>query len=242
MIFGKSNPIQFANNLIKSFLIFKGFCQEIYLFGSSKMGDRSIWAGGWKKKLSTGRGRWILNGLLLAYGLAGFGLVFRLAIASSLSTRLMVMALLLFGFDLTHMAWVDLDRWFLARSRMDHPRLREFLMCLGVTIAIELVGLYVSWWGLGVGMGAVMVSQVWFNGSVRWGLHPHKTPPIRPWPLSERFPVLMADCVALGLTVGWMLGGQPVWIAIVLLSMTAIYLGIKYVPTGLKSIVNEVES
>lgn len=186
--------------------------------------------------MNANRERWILKGLLFAYVLAGSGLVLRVAIAPDGPTRLMAVALLLFCLDLTRMALVDLGRWFSVRCKVPHSQLPGFSVCLGMTIAIELAGLYCSWIWLGGGMALVMASQLWFNGVVRWSLHPQEIPPIRPWPIAERFPVLIADCVALALTVWWMVADRPALAAIALLAMAIAYLAIKYGPTVLKAL------
>ena len=184
--------------------------------------------------------RFVRTGLMLAYGVAGLGVAARMALPVTVSARLIAATLLLFCFDLARMALVDLDNWqwvdeWCRGTRGGrHPQLLGFLYCLAITIALELLGLYSSWIWLGAGTAIVMVSQLVFNCFVPLELRPQVMPPLRQWPIAERLAVLVADGLAVGLVLMWMLGGQPLWVAIVLLGMTAIYLGIKYGPMLLK--------
>lgn len=177
---------------------------------------------------------------MLAYGVAGLGVAARMALPVAVSARLIAATLLLFCFDLARMAVVDLDNWqwvdewYRGTRGGRHPQLLGFLYCLAITIALELLGLYSSWIWLGTGTAIVMVSQLVFNCFVQLELRPQVMPPLRQWPIAERLAVLVADGLAVGLVLMWMLGGQPLWVAIVLLGMTAIYLGIKYGPMLLR--------
>ena len=181
---------------------------------------------------------------MLAYGLAGGGLVVKIGQHGSVAERLMAIALLLFAADLARMALVDIRNFnsvrdCLASERLSHQsanpsvdasQLLGFGRSLGVTIALELVGLVVSWGWVGLGTSIVMCSQIVFNLSVNVSMQPYAQPAVRPWPISERIDVLLADTVALGLAISWMVVGQLLGLAIALLAMVTVYLAIKYVP------------
>ncbi len=185
-------------------------------------------------------------GLILAYMCAGGGLVVRVVLAGSGAERLMAIALLVFSADLARMAIVDLSnlnrvRMQLAPNSEAAPGLGGFGYCLAVTIVLELLGLLASWRWVGAGIAIVMVSQLFFNLFVKISLskisvsaidseRPLAQASIRSWPIVERLDVLLADTVALGLTVLWMATNRPLGIAVAILAMVLIYLAIKYAP------------
>ncbi|MEM9568191.1 MAG: hypothetical protein AAF974_07770 [Cyanobacteria bacterium P01_E01_bin.34] len=180
-------------------------------------------------------------GLILAYMCAGGGLVIRVVRAESNAEQVMAIALLLFTVDLARMAIVDLSNLNSVRKQMASnpdaiPRLAEFGYSLAVTIALELLGLLISWRWVGAGIAIVLLGQLFFNLSVRISVSKinsdclHIQPSIRSWPIVERLDVLLADAIALSLAVSWMVTKQPLGIAIAILVMVSIYLSIKYFP------------
>ncbi|MEO0353263.1 MAG: hypothetical protein AAF268_00420 [Cyanobacteria bacterium P01_A01_bin.3] len=190
-------------------------------------------------------------GLILAYVCAGSGLVVRVVLAGSGAERLMAIALLLFTTDLARMAIVDLSNLNSVRKQMGFnpeaaPRLAGFGYCLAVTIVLELLGLLASWRWVGAGVAIVMVSQLFFNLFVKISVSTVSVskisvsaidsdrtlaqPSIRSWPIVERLDVLLADTIALGLTVLWIVTNRPLGIAVAILAMIIIYLAIKYIP------------
>ncbi len=184
--------------------------------------------------------RFIRTGLALVYGIAGFGVAVRVATSDPLAVRVMGVTLLLSCLDFVRMALIDLENWhrvknwYQTNQEKSHPKLANFLYCLIATIVLEIIGLFSSWLWIGLGMVLMAVSQLVFNSFVQVELRPHGKPPLRQWSISERLAVLIADWLALLLTLIWMFSGQPLWVALSLLGMTLAYLGIKYVPMLLK--------
>lgn len=175
------------------------------------------------------------TGLILAYFVAGGGLVVRILLSSSWSERLVAISLVLFATDLARMALVDLANLRSVRLKLPSiavapSQLTGFASSLLATIALELLGLLIGWGWAGIGIAIVMLSQLVFNVSVTIELQPDSEPPARHWPISERVDVLLADGVAFVLAIAWSVAGQSIGIAIVLLAMTTIYLGLKYCP------------
>jgi hypothetical protein len=165
-------------------------------------------------------------------GLAAVGLSGRIFAASVLYERLLALALILLLVDQTRMAVVDLRNIQVVRQQSTDPRLATFQRLVTVTIAVELVGFYLAAFWLGWGAIAVLLSQIGLNLAAQIELLPDADVPIRDCGISQRIPILIADCLACGLVTLWMGAIAPTWTSGGLLGMVLIYLSIKY---GLRS-------
>ncbi|OUC15706.1 MAG: hypothetical protein B0A82_05410 [Alkalinema sp. CACIAM 70d] len=151
------------------------------------------------------------------------------------ANRGLAIALLLLCVDQCRMAIVDLENvalvqnLILAKPLAQDTRLTRFYGVTIATIAIELLGFYSAIGWLGWGAAIVLLSQVGFNLWAGIQLQPQESSaPIVPWGIRDRFPVLLADGLGIGLVGCWLAGVQPLIMALGLLAMVLIYGVVKY--------------
>ena len=101
-----------------------------------------------------------------------------------------------------------------------------------LTIVIELIGFYLAWQYLALGMGVFLISQLFFNTAANLQLHPGSHDPIRPFPTQARWPVLLANGVALSLIALWQANQFRQLMSSLWLGMVVIYLAVKYLVAG----------
>lgn len=173
--------------------------------------------------MRTALGPSILGGL---FACAAVGLL--VANLQPLNHLGVALALALLCVDQGRMALVDLDN--IRQVTLEDERVRQFHRVTLITIVLELMGFYIAWPQLGIGTAMVFLSQLFFNTAAKIQLYPGSLDPIRPFELQERSSVLIANTVALGLIVIWQLGLLRLITAALLLVMTIVYLGVKYLP------------
>jgi hypothetical protein len=147
---------------------------------------------------------------------------------SDLSARLLAMALLLLCFDQMRMAIVDLQNIAAIPASKKEDRLSWFYGVTLATILVELLGFYLAGWHLGVGTIVVLISQIGFNLFAGIQLDPQAKEPITSWTWRDRWVVLVADSVGIGLVSFWLAKIAPLGMSIGLLAMVLIYGVIKY--------------
>ncbi|MBE9070407.1 hypothetical protein IQ260_27570 [Leptolyngbya cf. ectocarpi LEGE 11479] len=135
-------------------------------------------------------------------------------------------ALILICIDQGRMTWVDLDNIYQV-SLADHRVVRFYGITLS-TIIIELIGFYLVWHHLALGMVIFIISQLFFNTAANVQLYPHSHAPIRPFPMQARWPVLLANGVALSLITLWQTNHLRQLTSSIWLGMVVIYLTVKY--------------
>lgn len=173
--------------------------------------------------MRTALGPSILGGL---FACASVGLL--VANLQPLTHLGVALALALLCVDQGRMALVDLNN--IRQITLDDERVRQFHRVTLITIVLELMGFYIAWPQLGIGTAMVFLSQLFFNTAAKIRLCPGLLEPIKPFGLQERSLVLIANTVALGLIVIWQLRLFRLIAAALLLVMTIVYLGVKYLP------------
>jgi hypothetical protein len=167
--------------------------------------------------------------LTLLFGGAIAGLLQQITVATAIPHRCLAIALFILCLDQTRMAIVDrLNIQTLQQRAITAPTLQRFSWVTDTTIALELVGFYLSWQWLGWGCAIVLLSQLWFNLLAGVQLLPESDPPIQPWGIKDRAIVLAADSLGLLLAILYALKIQPLAMAIALLAMVLLYVLIKY--------------
>ena len=140
------------------------------------------------------------------------------------------LALLLVCIDQGRMAWVDLFNVY--QISLADRRVAAFYAITLITIVIELIGFYLAWQYLALGMGVFLISQLFFNTAANLQLHPGSQDPIRPFPTQARWPVLLANGVALSLIALWQANQFRQLMSSLWLGMVVIYLAVKYLVAG----------
>ncbi len=171
--------------------------------------------------------------LVILFAGSGAGLLMQILTVSTLSHRLLAIAVLLMGIDQARMAIVDLTNVHVLRDspKITNPsRLEHFYRITLSTIALELVGFYVSTQWLGWGCVIVLLSQLWFNTLANVQLTPAADTVIQDFGISTRAPVLLANCVATIPVILFIFDIFPLVMAIVLFSMVCLYAIVKYGP------------
>jgi hypothetical protein len=168
---------------------------------------------------------------------ACFG-IFKQAIwGTELTNQIIAIAMCLFCVEQGRMAVKDLQKIAEAKQLVTDIRLDNFYIITLTTIIVELLGFYTSSFWLGWGSIIILLSQVWFNllAEIKIEISAKSIPDIvKPWTISERLPVLIADVLGLVLVTVWMLSfsmlkSASFGISLVLCLMVVIYLGIKLV-------------
>ncbi|MEB3294189.1 MAG: hypothetical protein VKJ24_13610 [Synechococcales bacterium] len=158
---------------------------------------------------------------------AGIGLLVQMGRMTDWTTRGLALAILILGADLAGMAIVDLQQAAIGQMWGKDERVVAFRQITWSTIGLELVGLYGAMVDLGWGSAIVLLSQLWFNLLAQIQIQPQATVPIIPFGLRDRWLVLLADGVGLGLVGLWVVDWARPGVAIVLLGMVVLYSGIK---------------
>jgi hypothetical protein len=120
-------------------------------------------------------------------------------------------------------------------SLSEDSRLHHFYKVTISTIALEIVGFYLSLLSLQWGALTLIFSQIWFNLLAGVQLSPKETPAITPLGIAERQAVLAANAIGFGLLCCWSIKAVQVWLALGLLVLVALFLVIKYGVLGLRS-------
>lgn len=188
-------------------------------------------------------GPWSARGLVGLFWIAAGGLGWDylfFSTADSIESTIVAIALILICIDQGRMAWVDLDN--IHQVSLSDRRVARFYGITLVTIFIELIGFYLAWQQLVLGMVVFLISQLLFNTAANIQLYPNSHEPIRPCPLQNRWPVLLANSFALSLTVLWQTHAYRQLVSILWLSMVVIYLGIKYLIGDQAIVADEIET
>jgi hypothetical protein len=168
---------------------------------------------------------WIVSLLFLpAFAL----LLVRAILGPVLPQHLLALALGLQCLEQARMARVDLQQVAMVSRQCQDARLKQFHQLTVITIGLELVGFYAAIQWPGGGALLVLISQVFFNACAEIQLDPSATEVIRPWDVVQRWPVLAANGVGLGLVGLWMAGMGQLWVASGLLGLVLLYGLVKY--------------
>lgn len=175
---------------------------------------------------------WPTRGIVSLFWIAAGGMGWRyllFPITNPTGSATIAVALILVCLDQGRMAWVDLANIHQI-SLTDHRVVRFYVITL-ITIAIELIGFYLVWHYLALGMVIFLISQLFFNTAANIQLYPHSHKPIRPFPMPARWPVLLANGVALSLIILWQANQLRQLTSALWLGMVVIYLAVKYLTT-----------
>ena len=180
-------------------------------------------------------GPWPTRAIVGLFWVAAAGLGWRyLPIPNTLTqpagSVAIALALLLVCIDQGRMAWVDLFNVY--QVSLTDRRVVVFYAITLITIVIELIGFYLAWKYLALGMAVFLVSQLFFNTAANLQLYPGSHDPIRPFPLQTRWPVLLANGVALSLIALWQANQFRQLTSSLWLGMVVIYLAVKYLAAG----------
>ncbi|MEM8613007.1 MAG: hypothetical protein AAGF93_13385 [Cyanobacteria bacterium P01_H01_bin.105] len=181
-------------------------------------------------------GLWPIRSIVSLFWLAagGIGWHYLLLPTSNLTgSAVIAIALILVCIDQGRMAWVDLAN--IHQISLDDRRVVRFYIITLSTIVIELIGFYLVWHHLALGMIIFLSSQLFFNTAANVRLYPHSHEPIRPLPTEERWPVLLANSIALGLITLWQTNHFRQLTSVLWLSMVVIYLAVKYLATDINA-------
>ena len=177
-------------------------------------------------------GPWSVRCIVGLFWLAAGGICWRYLVLpdDSVSNITLAIALILVCIDQGRMAWVDLAN--IHQISLTDQRVVRFYIVTLTTIVIELIGFYLAWHHLVLGMAIFLISQLLFNTAAKVRLYPHSQEPIRPFPREERWPVLVANGIALSLIALWQADHFRQLTSMLWLSMVVIYLIVKYWGTG----------
>lgn len=172
-------------------------------------------------------GPWPLRLLVVSFWIAAGGIVYRsLTPQQPVGTLTIAVALALVCVDQGRMAWVDLRN--IHQLSLADDRVVGFTIVTAITIVWELIGFYLAWQYLVLGMVVMLASQLFFNTVAQIQLYPQSLEPIRPFPFQARWPVLLANAVALGLIALWQADHWRQLTSGLWLAMVVIYLIAKY--------------
>ncbi len=146
-----------------------------------------------------------------------------------LTHQLLYLGMFMFCIEQASMAAQDLRQIASAKKQVKDIRLNTFLTITNMTIFIELLGFYAAAVSFGWGSILILLSQVWFNLLAGIKINLTTASIIQTWKVTERFPVLIADIIALFLVSLWMLHIGSVWITWILFGMPILYCSIKLV-------------
>ncbi|MEA5463381.1 hypothetical protein [Leptothoe sp. PORK10 BA2] len=179
--------------------------------------------------MHTALGPWPTRAIMALFGLAAGGIGWHYLLfptANLTGSARVAIALILVCIDQGRMAWVDLDH--VHQLSLADRRVVKFYSITLITIVIELVGFYLVWQNLALGMVIFLISQLFFNTTAQSQLYPQSPEPIRPFPFQARWPVLLANGIALGLITLWQANQMRQLTSTLWLAMVVIYLGVKY--------------
>lgn len=160
----------------------------------------------------------------LSFVLPGLGLLYQGLTPQAWPHRLLALAMLLLLIEQAHMARVDGHRAAQVAARYPNQA-RRFQNVLGVTIAVEWLGFALAAAGfLGLGASVVVIALLGFNlasnisfaGDRLWLAGPR-----------DRWGVILADCVGLGLMGLWQLPLAQPWVGSGALGLMGLYWAIK---------------
>ncbi|MBF2062930.1 MAG: hypothetical protein IGS39_00615 [Calothrix sp. C42_A2020_038] len=172
---------------------------------------------------------------------ACIGLLTQVIWGVELTNRLVASGTFIFCIEQARMAVKDLRQIKTAKAYIQDVRLNTFYQVTIITIALELLGFYISIFCLGWGSILILLSQIWFNllASIKiefiykvGNCNLYSTPVmalsapiiyIQVWKISERIPVLTADILGLILISFWMLQIGSLLISWLLFTMVIAY-------------------
>jgi hypothetical protein len=176
--------------------------------------------------------------IFLCFFPACIGILNQAIWGTELTNQIIAIAMCLFCIEQARMAVKDLQKITEAQKILTDIRLDYFCFITVTTIIVELLGFYTSTLWLGWGSIIILLSQIWFNllaaikiQSLSQTSTKNPIEIIKPWTISERLPVLIADILGLVLVSFWILKFASFWISLILCTMVVIYLGIKLIST-----------
>ncbi|AFY54880.1 hypothetical protein Riv7116_2364 [Rivularia sp. PCC 7116] len=146
---------------------------------------------------------------------------------TELTHQLLAFGIFLFCIEQANMANQDLQQVADAKTKVQDARLDIFQRITIITIIIELVGFYLSSIYLGGGSLLILFGLIWFNLFANIKINHSANNIIKPWSITERLPVLIADVIGLILTSLWMLKIGDIWISWGLFVMAVVFCDIK---------------
>lgn len=174
-------------------------------------------------------GPWVARAIVGLFWLAALGIAWHYLLfprANFTGSGSIAIALTLVCIDQGRMAWVDLDNVY--QVSLADRRVAQFYGITLITVVIQLTGFYLVWQRLALGMVIFLISQLFFNVAAPVQLYPHSHEPIRPVSPWARWPILLANGIAIGLIGLWQAGQFRQLTATLWLAMVVIYLAVKY--------------
>jgi len=149
--------------------------------------------------------------------------------ASSWSSRLLILALLLLAPEQAHMAGADLRQIQSVQRRHPDHRLQAFYRVVWATIVGQLLGFYLAAVGqFGGGLVMILGSLIGFNLLAPIRLAPGDEAPIIACGPQDRIDVLVLNSVAGGLGCLWWMDLGRFWAAVGILLIAAVYVAAKF--------------
>jgi hypothetical protein len=140
-----------------------------------------------------------------------------------LSSSLLAAGLFALCIDQARMADLDIRQVIKARQNNSDVRLKGFWRLTLLTIIIELTGFYLASQFLGWGIQIVLFSQLGFNTFATIQIKPSSEENLLPRPWKERFPLMLANSMAMGLMALWMANIAPLTIVSSLWAIAIVY-------------------
>jgi hypothetical protein len=160
---------------------------------------------------------------------ASLGILGQVLTPQSLHHQLLALGLFLLAIDQARMAVVDLEQIAMVKNQTLDPRLTRFYWVTMSTIIIELMGFYLAYQYLGIGIIFVLGSQVWFNAIVHIQIDPVQANPIQEKPNMEKSLLFLANLLGMILIGLWIARITPMAIVLSLWAIAIAYGGIKIV-------------
>ena len=156
------------------------------------------------------------------------GLLWQIIQVEDLSFKLIAIATILICLDQARMAVIDLDNINLGKKELQDSRLDRFYQITIITIIIELLGFYCTYFWLGWGAILILFSQVYFNSLVNIKIDTKPQFLIENKSIQDKILILLIDISAIIMVALWIFNIYSLTIAIILLSLVLIYEIIKY--------------
>ena len=176
--------------------------------------------------------------ILLLFFFAEVNSVYQLTINEDWCSKILCLTISIMCLEQGRMAIVDLKKIKISKKYLKNPQLDNFLIVTSITIATELLGVYLVSFSQDWSIIIILISLIFFNSFAKVNILTSRKILIEYYGVSQRIFVLAANYFGLGIATLKIFGFFPEVMSVILFSMTSIYIVIKYSSNLLSNSIN----
>ncbi len=166
--------------------------------------------------------------IFLLFFFAGINSFCQIITTEGWNNKVLCLTIFIMCLEQAKMAIVDFTNIRISKRYLKDTQLDNFLIITSITVVLELLGFYLVSLSRDWSIVIILISLIFFNSFAKINILISETISIERCSISQRFFILIANCLGLSIIILKILNFFPTIMSTVLLGMTLVYVTIKY--------------